>query len=244
MPYYVTSPFKPPVQLLVAGTPSYLLGSWNDRTPPTLGYVLTNAGATTTATLVFRIVEGNAPAVGDLITVRGCANSNNFNVTNVAIATVSTTDEGICTVTYTISSTTQATTRDGGQVIIPRPEVGEATVAGASAPVAAIFNSGNVDQGKVISATVSFPTVGGDSAATVKIQGADLDLDSEYQDIDTVATLAAGSLGTTGHWVSGQNTTAAASTPGGVNQTNYRFYRFNISGVSGTASKIVAKIEL
>jgi hypothetical protein len=244
MPAYVTSPFKPPVALLLAGTPFYFFGSYNDRTSPTFGYIISDSAVTTTGTVTFRIIDGNEPAVGEKITVRGAANSVNFNVTNGTILTESTTPDGICTVTYAISSTTQGTTSDGGQVLIPRIEVGETIIAGASVPAAVPFNNPVPDQGKVLSVTVSTPVAAGDSAATVKIQGADFDLDAEYQDIDTVATLAAGSLGTTGHWNSGQNTTDAASNPGGVNQLNYRFYRLNVSGVSGGAATIVGKIEI
>src|ERR1700758_782888 len=154
MSAYIKSPFKQPPQLAVAGTPAYLIGSYNDKTGPTFGYIQTDAtNGTTTATVVFQITQGNAPAVGDLITVVGAANSANFNVTNVAIATVSTTAAGVCTVTYTITSTATPTTQtaDGGQVIIPRPEVGE-TIAAAyqSVPVARPFNNANIQEGQAL----------------------------------------------------------------------------------------------
>src|SRR5579859_1597664 len=131
MSQYITSPFKPTPVLAVAGTPVYLLGGYNDKTGPTLGNVISDSAVTTTATLSFQIISGNIPVAGSLITVVGCANSNNFNVTNVAIiSVVSTTASGVCTVTYAISSTSQGTLADGGQVVIPQPETGD-TVSGS-----------------------------------------------------------------------------------------------------------------
>lgn len=131
MPYYVSSPFRPPVKLLVAGTASYLFGKYDDKTGDTFGYVQSNSAVTTTGTLVFRIVSGNVPVVGAKITVVGCGNSNNFNTTNATLLSVSCTDAGICTVSYAVSSTNQASTPDGGEVLIPQPEIGEALAAGA-----------------------------------------------------------------------------------------------------------------
>jgi hypothetical protein len=240
MPAYVTSPFKPVPALLVSGNPSYLYGSFDDKSSPTQGAVLTNAGVTTTATLAFLITSGKIPVVGELITVIGCANSANFNVTNVAIASVSVVAAtGVCTVTYAISSTTQGTLADVGAVFIPRAEVGEALGNGSSAPVAAPFNNPQVDQGKVLSVSVKFPSL--PTATTVKLQGANFDIDAEYEDIATVATVAGGVVTVGPDWNTGQG---ASGTAAGVNQLNYRFYRLNVSGTSGGSSPtIVGKIE-
>src|ERR1035437_7089861 len=100
MSFYLKTPFKPMPVLLIQGTPEYVFGSLNRQVGPTLGYVQSNSGVTTTGTLVFRIVSGNVPAVNSLITVVGCGNSSNFNTTNSIILSASTTDAGISTVTY------------------------------------------------------------------------------------------------------------------------------------------------
>jgi hypothetical protein len=233
MPVYTASPFKPPVQLAVAGTPAYLIGSYNNNTGPTFGYVQSNSAVTTTATLVFQITQGNVPAVGSLITVVGCANSANFNVTNVAIASVSTTNAGICTVTYTITSTTQSNTSDGGQVLIPQPEVGE-TVSAAykSAPIARPFNNPNIQEGQSLTFTLNLGA--GLSAVTATLEAADLDLDSEYSTVHTFANAGLSSFQT------GQDANGAV---GGVNQLNFRFYRFNISILTGSG-KVIGKAEI
>ena len=239
MSTYIKSPFKPAPALAVAGTPQYLFGSYNDKTGPTLGNVISNSAVTTTGTLVFLIVSGNVPVTGALISVVGCANNSNFNVTNAAITVISTTAAGVCTVTYTISSTSQGSTPDGGQVIIQQPEVGD-TVATApynSVPVARPFNNPNIQEGQSLSATVNFLSGGSLSGYTVLLQGADIDLDTEYQTLATMGTsVGAGTIVT---FQSGQGT---AATVAAVNLLNYRFYRFSLTTGTGTGS-VVGKIE-
>lgn len=240
MSAYIKSPFKPPVQLAVAGTPSYLIGSYNDKVGPTIGNVISDSAVTTTATLKFQILSGNAPVAGSLITVVGAGNSAHFNVTNVAIiSVVSTTDAGVCTVTYTITSTSQGTLADGGQVIIPQPEVGE-TVSAAyqSAPVARPFNNANIQEGQSLSATLNLPTGGTLSAVTATVQGADIDLDGEYSDLLTLTS--SGSAGHVYTYQSGQG--APGTLAGSANLLNYRFYRINISAVAGTGV-VIGKLE-
>jgi len=227
MPQYQSTPFKQPPALLVAGTPQYVYGSFDDKSSPTTGNVLTNAGATTIATLVFQIISGNSPSVGDKITVVGCANSNNFNVTNANVLSVSTTVTGVCTVTYNITSTNQATTADGGQVIIPRSEIGEALQNGASVPVAKAANNALVDQSEVIMVSVSFPVL--PKTCNVYLQEALVDLDSEYSNIAQVASVS--------------NSVANGSVvfPTSIEVAG-RFYRLAVSGLVGTGT-IVGKIE-
>jgi hypothetical protein len=227
MPAYIKSPFKPVPALMVSGTASYLLGSWNDKTGDTLGFVISDSAVTTTGTLTFQIASGNIPIVGALITVVGTANaSGNLNVTNVAIATVSTTATGVCTVTYTItSSTVAAGTPDAGQVSIPQPEVAEVLANGASFEVAMPFQNAQMNQEKTIVAVVSMPTL--PTTATVTLQQAVKNQDSEYGDVATVASVAAGVL--TGGQID-------------IDVMAGRFYRFNVSNVTGPAASIIAKL--
>lgn len=244
MSQYLKSPFKPVPQLAVAGTPSYLLGSYLDKTGPTFGYVVSDASnGSTTGTLIFRIASGNIPIVGALITVVGTTNGGgNFNVTNATLLTVVCTDAGICTVSYAISSTATPTTQtsDSGQVLVPQPEVGE-TVSSfpyASVPVARPFNNPNIQEGQSLTATLNMGA--GLSAVTATLQGADFDIDSEYVVIHTFGTSGLTSF------QSGQDALTAASpaaqNPGGVNILNYRFYRFNLSAGTGS-DKVIGKIE-
>jgi len=250
MSQYQTTPFKQSPTLATAGFPVYLIGSYNDKTGPTQGYVISDASnGTTTATLIFQITSGNVPAVGALLTVVGTANGGgNFNVTNAAIASVAVTEQGVCTVTYTISSTASPTqqTQDFGQVIIPQSEVGETIAASYnSVPVCRPFNNPNVQEGQSFTATLNFGS--GISGYTAILQGADIDLDSEYQTVHTFT--ASGSASTIYTFQSGTDVLAPSATPGtitnnpgGANLMNYRFYRFAISSVTGSG-KVVGKIE-
>ena len=110
MPAYITSPFKPSPELLVAGRPSYLWGSYNDRTGPTIGSVISDqVNASNTAAVVFQILSGNIPVVGALATIVGTANSGNtFNVTNAPIIGVTATPAGIITIQFAMNFPTQA----------------------------------------------------------------------------------------------------------------------------------------
>lgn len=232
MPVYITSPFKPPVQLLVPGTPSYVFGSWNDRTGPTIGSVISDSAVTTTGTLTFRILSGNVPVVGALITVRGTSNaSGHFNVTNATILTVSAPadpDAGIYTVTYAITSSTLSTTGDSGEVCIPQPEIGEALTAGAaSVPVAAPYAAGNTNYEKTISVNVKFPS--SPTTAVVVLEAANFDLDSEYATIATVVDDA-----------------SPNPQDGQIEvESNFRFYRLKVlSTTGGSSPTVVGSIEL
>ncbi len=250
MSVYITSPFKPSPQLAVAGTPSYLFGSYNDKTGPTLGYVISDSAVTTTGTVTFQIVSGNIPIVGALITVVGTANaSGNFNVTNATILTVSTTDAGVCTVTYAISSSTVALgTADSGQVSVPQPEIGETIAAAtASAPVATPYNNPEMQEGKSLSATITLPNTGTLSSVTAVLQGADFDIDAEYRTVHTFTTT--GAANNRYNFQSGEDVIAPSATPGvissnpgGVAVPNYRFWRFNLTAVTGSGP-VIAKIE-
>jgi hypothetical protein len=230
MPAYVASPFKPPVQLLVAGTPSYVFGGYDDRSSPTFGYIISDSASSTTGTVTFQVVSGPIPVVGDNVTVRGAANSANFNTSGTVLTVTAEADSagiqnGVVTITYTISSTTQATLADGGQVECTRVEVGEALVNGASVPVAAPYNNSQTDSKKTISVNVSFPSA--PSTVIVTLQGANFDKDSEYADITTV-----------------YNSSTATSGTAEV-ESNYRFYRLKVTAASGgTSPTIIGKIEV
>lgn len=232
MPSYIKSPFKPTPASLQAGQPSYLFGSFDDRSSPTQGPVISNASnGTTTATLIFQIVSGNIPLVGDLITVIGCVNSANFNVTNAVILTVSCTVAGVCTVTYTIVSTASPTsqTADVGQVLIPRVEQSENLQNGASVPIAIPAQNPQPNQGRIITAVVSFPTV--PNSATVFLQEAVKDIDSEYTTIATIAVISNSAVSP----ASGQVYSTAVEVSG-------RFYRFLVANVNGVGGSIIGKI--
>ena len=231
MPAYQTTPFKEPIKLLVPGIPAYLWGSYNDKTGPTFGYVISDSAAATVGTVVFQITQGNIPIVGSLITVRGTANSGGvFNVVNATVLTVTTNDYGVCTVTYAISSTSQASAADAGQVEIPQPEIAEALTAVSSVPVAMPYNNVNANLNQALTAVVSFPSL--PTSVIVSLQQAVIDLDSEYATVAVVATVSGGAVTAAGSQIT-------------VDPTLGRFFRFNNGAVvGGTLPTIVAKLLL
>ena len=246
MPAYIKSPYKPMPILLVQGRPEYVLGSWLDKTGPTLGYVVSDSAVTTTGTLTFVVTSGNLPAVGSLITVVGTTNgSGNLNVTNAQILSATTTNAGISTVTYAItSSTIAAGTPDSGQVIVPQPELGDiiSSFPASSVPVVCPSSPGN-QSGKSLSATVKLPAqqlgvASTLSAVTVVIQASNFDEDGQYQTVGTL-TAAGTYVGgpNTYEWQSGQGVPTAPSnilSVGNVDLINFRFYRLQVSAATGS----------
>src|ERR1035437_5485683 len=234
MPAYITSPFKPSPVLLVPGSPTYLWGSWNDKTGPTQGVVLQSLGIATVGEIVVKILSGNIPVVGALITVVGVSASANFNVTNVAITAVdkyphgNNPDNGMYAIAYTITSTSSPMQSDAGQFIIPQPEVAEALVATAkSVPAVMPYGNSTYNQNQGLTAVVSFPSL--PTSVIVYLQQAVQDLDSEYADVASVVTVAGGAV-----TVGGQIT---------VDPTLGRFFRFrNSDVVGGTLPTLVAKL--
>lgn len=248
MPIYQTTPFKASPTLLVQGRPEYAFGSYNDKTAPTTGNVISDSAVTTTGTLTFQILSGNIPAVGSLITVVGTANGGgNFNVTNAQILSAVTTAAGISTVTYTItSSTVAAGTSDSGQVIVPQPELGDILAAFPASSVPVCCPSAPANQsGKSLSATVKLPAqqlgvASTLSAVTIVIQGANFDESNQYNTIGTLTAAGTAAGGpNTYDWQSGQgNTGTGTLASGSVDLVNFRFYRLQVSGATGSGPVI------
>lgn len=251
MPAYNKSPFRPSPNLLTSGRPSYLFGSLNDKTSAPQGYVINDSSVTTTATVVFQLTAGyalnTATLNGETITIIGTANSAGiFNVTNAPILTAVTNSLiGVCTVTFTIASTAQATIADYGQVLVSVPEVPDNAIVTssttvASVPVSVPFNNPDPSQGRVLTAVVSVTgTFGGASGVTVDVQEALQDIDSEY----TTIVPAVGGQGTTPvHLFSGTSAGTGVAT---YTFLSGRFYRFSVTVTGATAPSLnfVAKIN-
>lgn len=227
MPAYVNTPFRVSPKILQPGMPTYLWGHYDHRTTDTTGPVISNSAVTTTATLTFQIMSGNIPAIGALISVVGAANSANFNADKVAIISVSTTISGVCTVTYAITSTSQATLPDSGFVVIPQPEIAEALAAGSSERCAMPYGNATFNQNQGLTAVVSFPSL--PTSVIVSLQQAVNDIDAEYAMVAVAATVAGGVV-----TVGGQIT---------VDPTLGRFFRFsNGTVVGGTLPTVIAKL--
>ena len=199
MPVYQLSPFQRAVQQATPGVPAYMLGSLNRIVAPTRIAISTVACNGATGTIVGTVVEGQIPTAGQLVSIQGAVPAY-FNVTNVKIASVSaaaTPDIGVYTITFSLVNTFQATVASSGVALAPQIEIGDAIGLGNasggtwnSAAIALQSNTGAPSQGRTIRFDVNFPVLPG--ACTIVAQTADVDIDTDYVDAGTVASVTGG----------------------------------------------------
>lgn len=219
MPAFNKSPFAAYIKLLYAGVAEYLFGSYSQANSATQLYVTSTAIAANVATLGVTIYGGNPPAVGSLITVQGTqTGSGEFNVTNVALASVTLNTAGVGTVTFALTGANQATTADAGIALVPVPIALEAITAVASVAVAMSNNSFGGDLDRTVTAQAIFGTL--PTAVTVSLQGSMVNADADYVTVGTIATVA-------GSAVTANGVTVVA---------NWLFYRALVSGLTGTGT--------
>jgi len=216
-----------PIQQCVPGYPTYLLGTF-DYGAATGNFTITNAARTAFAcTLTVAVKEGNLPIVGQLVSVL-CSNAT-FNVSQAALTAVSfNAATGIGTITYAGTTFGEVVSVAAtGQVVAFVPEIGETLTAKTSAPASIQANTGP-NNGRDIRFEVIVS--GGTPTATVAVQSATNNIDSEYVTETAVST----SLSFTS-----ANGTKAYT----LVDARARYYRFVISGVSGGSTPvIVAKV--
>lgn len=223
MPAYITDP-NTPRRTLLEGIPGYSAGSYALGQAGTRCYVTTVAIAANVVTLGVRIVEGNIPAVGSLITVRGTVvGTSAVNVTNVALASVTiTAATGLGTVTYAATAANLSTTPDGGQALIPVPEVAETLAIQKWQQLGVPFANPELVTGRVVSWSWSTPSA--PATIALQLEGAINDVDTEYAIIGVSQTTLLG--------------TVIGNVPVGI-----RFLRINVTAFAGGASPtIIAKV--
>ena len=232
MPAYDKTPGAR-VIALVAGFPSYFFGSWGTSnisgttvkglgliTAPTK-FLINNVQLTTNvATITGAVIEGEIPIVGALITVRQTQTSSGlFNVTTIAITAVSiNASTGIGTISYALTNANIGSTPDAGVAFIPQIENTETIANGASIPITIPVQDPKTDAARTISFLSEFPS-GLPTAATVDLQTALLNQDSEYTKFANLFTIAASAI-------------SAGSLNPQLTLNQARFYRLNVSGVS------------
>jgi len=228
MPAYQINIANRSVLQATPGLPTYLLGSLNRIVAPTYMTITSVALSGTTATIGVIVKEGQLPVAGQLVSITGAVPAY-FNVTNATISAVSftnTPENGVGTIQFTLANSNIGTTVSPGLATAPQIELGETLFAGASIAVGLQANVGP-DNGQTVRADVSFTPLPG--AATVVLQGAAIDVDSEYQQISGVAAIAGGApSGTQGVIIVG---------------VRANFLRFFVSGIAAPgSSKIIGKI--
>ena len=190
MPAYITNPLDGVPPMLLPGVPGYSLGSFNADTPDAKMLVSKVAiNGSNVATLTVQLVEGNIPAVGSLISVRGTQTATsggapNFNVSNVALASVTINAQtGIGTVTFALTSTTIATTPDAGAADVPVPEVAEAMTNSTGLQLTMQPASGLPNNSRDVEWTILAPSAPASFSAALQV--ADTDAEADYSTIDT-----------------------------------------------------------
>lgn len=223
MPAYSSSPFAPPVKVLIPGQISYSLGSYDRRAPNTRMLVTSVAITSNVATLGVSMVEGNIPAVGALLSVQGTQKAtsgggSNFNITNVALASVSiNATTGVGTITFALTSSNITTTADAGQAIVLTPELGEAIATGTTGIPFTMFPMGGLaSNSRDVSWEVETPSA--PSSFTAVLQGSDSNVDADFVTIDTTTATGARTLtGVRFQFIRGKYTAVSGgSNPTGV----------------------------
>lgn len=226
MPAYVDSPNNPAV-LVQEGTATYLFGSYNMHQGPTVMRITNSALTSNVGTITVQITAGEIPLVGSLITVTQTqAGSGGMNVNRAAITAVSVTAlTGAGTISYADTHANITSVADTGSAIAEVPEIPETVANGNS--IACIFQAPKGDAQFTVPLAVTFPTI--PTAVTVNLQAALHNVNSEFTNVSTTAQIVVAS---------------SAFTSGPFAQVSLQrgyFYRFAVSGVSGTGT-IVAKI--
>jgi hypothetical protein len=210
--------------LLAPGQPCYLFGSKNLHQSDTQMYVSNVALTSNVATLTVQIYGGEIPAAGWLVSVRQTASTSGlFNVNRVPITTVTIDSTGAGTIVFPLTHADVVSAANTGTAIAEVPEIGDTAANGAS--IACCVQT-PLAGARTLPVAITFPTV--PTTATVVLQGALHNIDSEFTAVSpTLATVA-----------------ASAQTLGPFNQVTLQagyFYRFLVSSFTGSGT-IVAKI--
>jgi hypothetical protein len=217
-PFITVPPAITPRRGLQEGLPGYSAGSFALGQAPTRMYVTSVAVAANVVTLGVKLVEGNIPAVGNLITVTGTVvGTAAVNVTRVALTGVTiTAATGIGTVTYAATAGNILTTTDGGMAIVDVPELGDTLAVQAYQQFAVPQPSGPaLETGRVVTWSWACPSA--PATIALQLEGAVDDVASQYVIVGSSQTTVSG--------------TVIGNVPIAI-----RFLRVNVTAFTGGAS--------
>lgn len=224
MPAYQTVPNGVRYGLQM-GVPAYSAGSFASGVANTRMFVTASAVTSNVVTLSVSMQEGNVPAVGATAYVTGTSNgSATLNKpSGVALTAVTLNAAGVGTITYALTTTSFATTPDGGLVIVPQVEVGDTLTSNTKYLQFAVPSpTGNGGTG-VETLTWSTVVTGSPSPVTINLQASIVDIDSEYATLD-----------------SSSNTTGETRY---IAATAFNFFRITTGTITGgTTPTLVAKL--
>ena len=186
MPAFSNNPLQA-VALALPGTPVYVWGSLSDRISPTKMTISNVALTTNVATLTVQVIEGNVPAVGQLVTVTGTQQASGaFNVTAVAITGVTINAvTGAGTITFALTHANVASVADSGLAVAPQAIAFESVSTNEnSVPVALPM----AQDGKSITGfSAEVVWAPGTSAGAVAVQCSDDNSNGgDYQTVSTI----------------------------------------------------------
>jgi hypothetical protein len=222
MPPFIVDPTQPR-RGFTAGLPGYSAGSYAFGQQACRMYVTSVAIAANVVTLGVKIIEGNIPVLSTLVnflaTVRGTVvGGPTVNVTNIARTNVTITPStGIGTITYPATAGNLATTTDGGQVLVPVPEVAELLAVQK-------YQQFVLEPMGGYGLTLGWTTPSAPATLALQMEGGVNDTDAEYAIIGSSQTTLFGTL--------------IATVPQLV-----RFVRVNVTGFTGGVSpSLIAKL--
>lgn len=121
MPAYSNNP-SDAIQLALPGTCTYAWGSLSDRISPSRMTISHVVLTTNVASLQVQVIEGNIPAVGSLVTIRGTQQTGGiFNVTAAALTAVSiNATTGAGTISFALTHANVSPVNDSGMAVAPQ----------------------------------------------------------------------------------------------------------------------------
>lgn len=228
-------------KVAISGRPAYFYGSLAEDQQDMMAQVTSVACASNVATIGITIQTGNVPIVGNLLWVQGTAQASGaYNVSGVAIASVTAVDatKGTYTLTYACTTADLATTADAGKAIVPVQEVPETVAANTSVAIYVPSQEPRDSGTRTITVSCKFPTIQASTgAATIKIYTALVNDGSKPGDTGSEWTFM-GTDGTVGTLAAGAATKSGLTTfttPAG------RWFCLQTSSVTGTNS-VIAKM--
>lgn len=237
MPVWSNDP-QTPILSLTPGVPAYSAGSLPPG--PTGRFIVTStAVATNVVTLTGSILEGNIPAVGDLIYVHGTTRGSGALNTSVGIAISAVSINaatGAGTISYPKTTANLGTLADPGYAELVAAELAETlTPSTAYRAFAVPHNVAGIGANPSFTITLAYPSA--PAGIKASLQGAMRNVDAEFVNLIKDVT-AAGTFSDSG--VPAQEAATGQFWPGAWN-----FVRFADTGSSGgTNPTVIAKITM
>lgn len=188
-PAYVAPPFNRKTSL-PPGQTGYAFGSFNDQEPPTEATVTNVAIASNVATLTVTLRKGDAPKAGSLLSTQGIPNNSGaFNVSNVAISSVSFTG-ATGTIVFPLTHADVSSAAASGLAVVPQPIVGDAIASGNKSQAFALIPSPGGNKQYGLSWFTKYGGTAVPTGVSISLQIADIDEDDEYTTVDTSTAVA------------------------------------------------------